>query len=219
VSQRLRGSFAARSRERLRSRLHNPVVPAGQASRPSDDARRAAHTLKKTHGPSPAAAEIPDKLYFRIGEVARLCGVQTYVLRFWETEFPQLKPGKSGTGQRLYRKREVELALRIRRLLYDEGHTIPGARLVFQQEARGRLRIAQPPVGAAPAQVTDVGGGSTANNPQLQLDGVTGTPPLLKVHRLKAELREILGMLSTPPGRPRLVRKENRKSPPELFAD
>src|SRR6201994_5103292 len=79
---------------------------------------------------------IPDKLYFRIGEVAKLCGVEAYVLRFWETEFPQLKPNKSGTGQRLYRKRDVELALRIKRLLYDEGYTIPGARQVFQAEAR-----------------------------------------------------------------------------------
>jgi DNA-binding transcriptional MerR regulator len=80
--------------------------------------------------------EIPDKLYFRIGDVARICEVPAYVLRFWETEFPQLKPNKGGTGQRLYRKRDVELALRIKRLLYDEGYTIPGARQVFQTEAR-----------------------------------------------------------------------------------
>src|SRR5271163_3678002 len=79
---------------------------------------------------------IPDKLYFRIGEVAKLCKVEAYVLRFWETEFSQLKPNKSGTGQRLYRKRDVELALRIKRLLYDEGYTIPGARQAFQAEAR-----------------------------------------------------------------------------------
>ena len=65
--------------------------------------------------PSATRAEplIPDKLYFRIGEVARLCGVETYVLRFWETEFPQMRPNKSGTGQRLYRKRDVELAMRV----------------------------------------------------------------------------------------------------------
>ncbi len=83
-----------------------------------------------------APSEIPDKLYFRIGDVARICEVPAYVLRFWETEFPQLKPNKGGTGQRLYRKRDVELALRIKRLLYDEGYTIPGARQVFQAEAR-----------------------------------------------------------------------------------
>lgn len=83
-----------------------------------------------------APSEIPDKLYFRIGDVARICEVPAYVLRFWETEFSQLKPNKGGTGQRLYRKRNVELALRIKRLLYDEGYTIPGARQVFQAEAR-----------------------------------------------------------------------------------
>src|SRR5271163_4697724 len=96
-------------------------------------------TSMATHLPQQRTAqktEIPDKLYFRIGEVARLCSVAPYVLRFWETEFSQLKPNKSGTGQRLYRKRDVELALRIKRLLYDEGYTIPGARQVFQSEAR-----------------------------------------------------------------------------------
>ena len=79
---------------------------------------------------------IPDKLYFRIGDVAKLCGVETYVLRFWETEFPQMRPGKSGTGQRLYRKRDVEMALRIKSLLYDQGYTIPGARQVLRAQDR-----------------------------------------------------------------------------------
>src|SRR5947209_3247357 len=79
---------------------------------------------------------VPDKLYFRIGEVARLCAVPTYVLRFWETEFAQLKPNKSGTGQRMYRRREVEHALRIKKLLYDEGFTIAGARQQLREEIR-----------------------------------------------------------------------------------
>jgi len=61
---------------------------------------------------------IPDKLYFRIGEVATLCKLPAYVLRFWETEFPQLKPVKSSTGQRMYRRKEVEAVLRIKQLLY-----------------------------------------------------------------------------------------------------
>jgi DNA-binding transcriptional MerR regulator len=90
--------------------------------------------IRKTHPPS--GSEIPDKLYFRIGEVARLCEVPAYVLRFWESEFPQLKPHKGGTGQRLYRRRDVEMALRIKTLLYDEGYTIPGARQVFKSELR-----------------------------------------------------------------------------------
>ncbi len=73
-------------------------------------------------------APIPDKLYFRIGEAARLCSVAPSVLRFWEGEFPQLRPLKGSTGQRLFRRRDLETALRIRSLLYEQGYTIPGAR-------------------------------------------------------------------------------------------
>ena len=89
---------------------------------------------KSSHGSGPPVSEIPDKLYFRIGEVARLCEVPAYVLRFWESEFPQLKPNKGGTGQRLYRRRDVEMALRVKSLLKDEGYTIPGARSVLKAE-------------------------------------------------------------------------------------
>jgi DNA-binding transcriptional MerR regulator len=77
---------------------------------------------------------IPDKLYFRIGEVARLCRLPAYVLRFWETEFSSLKPVKSGTGQRMYRKRDVESVLQIKRLLYEDGFTIAGARAQLREE-------------------------------------------------------------------------------------
>ena len=90
--------------------------------------------IRKTSPPS--GSDIPDKLYFRIGEVAKLCDVPAYVLRFWESEFPQLKPHKGGTGQRLYRRRDVEMALRIKSLLYNEGYTIPGARQVFKAELK-----------------------------------------------------------------------------------
>lgn len=79
---------------------------------------------------------IPDKLYFRIGEVSRLCGLPTYVLRFWETEFPQLKPPKSNTGQRTYRRADVENVVRIKKLLYDEGFTIAGARAQLKAESK-----------------------------------------------------------------------------------
>src|SRR6476646_1212861 len=77
---------------------------------------------------------IPDKLYFRIGEVASLCHLPAYVLRFWESEFPQLKPVKSSTGQRMYRKRDVESVLHIKQLLYDQGFTISGARQQLRAE-------------------------------------------------------------------------------------
>ena len=121
-------------------------------------------------------SDIPDKLYFRIGEVARLCEVPAYVLRFWESEFPQLKPNKGGTGQRLYRRRDVETALRIKTLLYDEGYTIPGARQVFKSELRHR-------------------------EPQLPLlaADLPGAPLL---HGLRRELEAIAAMLSRPIGKP-----------------
>lgn len=119
---------------------------------------------------------IPDKLYFRIGEVARLCGVEAYVLRFWESEFPQLRPNKSGTGQRLYRKRDVEMAMRVRHLLHEEGYTIAGARQLLAHEA----------------------GKSKA--PQLSL--LPGNSPAVqaKLERVRNDLRELLGILSASPG-------------------
>ena len=79
---------------------------------------------------------IPEKLYFRIGEVASLCRLPAYVLRFWETEFPQLKPVKSNTGQRMYRKRDVESVVRIKKLLYEDGFTIAGARVQLREETK-----------------------------------------------------------------------------------
>jgi DNA-binding transcriptional MerR regulator len=79
---------------------------------------------------------IPDKLYFRIGEVADLCRLPAYVLRFWESEFPQLKPVKSSTGQRMYRRRDVENVLHIKKLLYEQGFTIVGARQQLRSETK-----------------------------------------------------------------------------------
>ncbi len=165
------------------------------------------HPIRK-HVPAP---EIPDKLYFRIGDVARLCEVPAYVLRFWETEFPQLKPNKGGTGQRLYRKRDVEMALRIKSLLYDQGYTIPGARQVFKTEARpaelGPVIAPVPEAASAPVETVA---------PRL-------TPPTdlqrdKQLNAIRAELRSLAAMLTKPvsethppaenkvkPMRPRLV--------------
>jgi DNA-binding transcriptional MerR regulator len=98
-------------------------------------ATKTATTKKKTADNN--AVVIPDKLYFRIGEVGDLCGLPAYVLRFWESEFPQLKPVKSGKGQRMYRQRDVENVLRIKKLLYEEGFTIAGARQHLKEEAKG----------------------------------------------------------------------------------
>jgi DNA-binding transcriptional MerR regulator len=87
---------------------------------------------------------VPDKLYFKIGEVSRIVKVKPYVLRYWETEFDLLKPGKAPSRHRLYKKRDVELLLEIKRLLYSEGFTIEGARKKLKQdkkEIRQQLRL------------------------------------------------------------------------------
>jgi len=135
------------------------------------------------HGPGPSVSEIPDKLYFRIGEVARLCEVPAYVLRFWESEFPQLKPNKGGTGQRLYRRRDVEMALRVKSLLKEEGYTIPGARAVLKSEFRQK-------------------------EPQLSLVPEAAAAPNLKQLRgLRRELAAIAALLAHPPGKAAHPRK------------
>ena len=89
-----------------------------------------------TEAAAASLPEIPDKLYFKIGEVSELLGVEPYVLRFWETEFPHLTPKKSGPGHRLYRRKDVELLLRIKHLLYEKRFTIEGARQTLQSEGR-----------------------------------------------------------------------------------
>ena len=130
------------------------------------------HKLAKSTARKPVSGEvmIPDKLYFRIGEVSRLCGLPSYVLRFWETEFNQLKPSKSGTGQRMYRKVDVENVLRIKKLLYDQGFTIAGAR----QQLRAETKRKQSPLPfAVPA------------------------PNRGELKQVRQGLREILGILSS----------------------
>jgi DNA-binding transcriptional MerR regulator len=112
---------------------------------------------------------VPDKLYFRIGEVSDLCRLPAYVLRFWETEFPQLKPVKSTTGQRMYRRKDVEAVLRIKKLLYEEGFTIAGAR----QQLRSDLRVEK-------------------NQAPLPFPSHSAS----ELRRLRHGLEEILGMLS-----------------------
>jgi DNA-binding transcriptional MerR regulator len=83
------------------------------------------------------AVAIPEKLFFKIGEVCELAGVQAHVLRYWESEFPMLAPQKNRAGQRVYRKRDVEMALRIKELLYEDQYTIAGAKKRLTNELRG----------------------------------------------------------------------------------
>lgn len=90
---------------------------------------------------APEAVRIPDRMYFRIGDVAELVGVKPYVLRYWETEFPMISPQKSSTGQRVYRRIDVETVLLIKHLLYRERYSIEGARKRIQELRReGKLK-------------------------------------------------------------------------------
>ena len=98
-----------------------------------------------------SAPELPDKLYFKIGEVARLVGVKPYVLRYWETEFSVLRPGKTRSQHRLYRRKDVEMLLEIRRLLYTERYTIEGAKKRLREGPRpDRTRSEAAPVPTLP---------------------------------------------------------------------
>lgn len=87
---------------------------------------------------------LPEKIYFKIGEVSEIVGVEPYVLRYWETEFELLKPSKAPSKHRLYKKRDVELLLDIKRLLYTEGFTIEGARKKLREakkEEKDQLKL------------------------------------------------------------------------------
>ncbi len=123
--------------------------------------------------------EIPDKLYFRIGEVAKIAGIKPYVLRFWESEFPSLGPKKSGTGHRLFRRKDVELVLEIKRLLYDKRFTIEGARKALDTK---------PKPAASAASRSDV-----ATRLQGDLFASANNAALAEVKR---ELTEILKLIS-----------------------
>jgi DNA-binding transcriptional MerR regulator len=92
--------------------------------------------MSEVAGVAAKTVEIPDKLYFRIGEVGSLLSLEPYVLRYWETEFPSLAPKKSTSGHRLYRRKDVELLLKIKHLLYEKRYTIDGAKQFLQTERK-----------------------------------------------------------------------------------
>ena len=142
--------------------------------------------------------EIPDRLYFRIGDVARICGVEPYVLRFWETQFPNLKPNKGGTGQRLYRRREVELALRIQQLVHQEGYTLAGARQALEAAPRPRIKQGVLPLSNEEAQ--------------KRLEAATAV-----IGRARAELRELARQLAVK--EPTVQRRRSRISAIQSSAD
>ncbi len=102
-------------------------------------AATAASGERQTVSARDATTDVPDRLYFRIGEVSTITGVPPYVLRYWESEFPALQPRKSGGGQRLYRKRDVVMLLEIKKLLYQDRYTVAGARRrLAEREDRAR---------------------------------------------------------------------------------
>jgi DNA-binding transcriptional MerR regulator len=111
--------------------------------------------------------EIPNKLYFRIGEVAKLAGIKPYVLRFWESEFTGLGPKKSGTGHRLYRRKDVELVLEIKRLLYEKRFTIEGARKVLEAKPK-RSDLAAKPAAAPRRQQGELFTGTSSFYQELR---------------------------------------------------
>ena len=147
------------------------------------------------------AVAIPEKLFFKIGEVCELAGVQAHVLRYWESEFPMLAPQKNRAGQRVYRKRDVEMALRIKELLYEDQYTIAGAKKRLTNEIRGGGKL----------KVVGVDENGQAENAPVEFnDGElfsTETPAYTSavaprtaeerqgLKQLAAELRELLSLL------------------------
>jgi DNA-binding transcriptional MerR regulator len=133
--------------------------------------------------------DLPDKIFFKIGEVSKIVGAEPYVLRYWEKEFGAIRPRKSRGGQRLYRRSDVEALLRIRSLLRDEGFTISGARKKLADERRGQGRPDGPqalrPVGAPE---DDAGGGQT---PTLQVDDAQVAALRDEVERLTQECQAL----------------------------
>jgi len=136
---------------------------------------------------------IPSKRYFTIGEVSELCGVKPHVLRYWESEFPTLAPQKNRAGQRVYRKRDVEMALRIKELLYDEQYTIAGAKKRLANDVRtgARLKVVGNEIGDEPQSATLLQEVQSSPNGSRQ-----GTvEDRLALRRIASELRELLGLL------------------------
>jgi len=141
-----------------------------------------------------SASRIPEKLFFRIGEVCDLIKVQPHVLRYWETEFPMLAPQKNRAGQRVYRRKDVEMVLRIRDLLYEEKFTIAGAKKRLLDESRGgasRVRLTEE---AAAQKIEPRTATSVASSP---LDQSTSPQTRGVLRVIKRDLEDLLTRLNT----------------------
>jgi DNA-binding transcriptional MerR regulator len=122
--------------------------------------------------------KIPNKLFFKIGEVCEITDTQPYVLRYWESEFPALAPAKNSSGQRIYRRRDIETVLRIKQLLYEEGFTIAGAKKRLEAEMAGRVETPQP-----------------ANETTGAPPETNGSDRVAALRQVREQLREILTLL------------------------
>ncbi len=126
--------------------------------------------------------QIPKKAHFKIGEVCRITDTQPYVLRFWESEFPSLAPQKTRSGQRIYRREDIEMVLRIKQLLYEESYTIAGARKQLESADAGVPLHSQAPLRAVEPTPEETG------------DGAPGEAER-KLDRIREELQDLLGLL------------------------
>ena len=148
------------------------------------------------------AVPIPEKLFIKIGEVCELAGVQSHVLRYWESEFPMLAPQKNRAGQRVYRKRDVEIALRIKELLYEDQYTIAGAkkRLANDLRAGGKFRVVSSDDTRAD-ESESLSVSSVSDSPSSSTNGTTSAKTAedrKAIRQVAAELRELLSLLEDP---------------------
>lgn len=145
------------------------------------------------------AVAIPEKLFFKIGEVCELAGVQAHVLRYWESEFPMLAPQKNRAGQRVYRKRDVEMALRIKELLYEDQYTIAGAKKRLTNELRGggKLKVVGEEDGHAKSAPAESENGEAFSPPSSYTRTVAPRTAEERqgLKQLASELRELLALL------------------------
>ena len=144
---------------------------------------------------------IPNKLYFRIGEVSKLIGVEPYVLRYWESEFPDIKPSKSKSGQRLYKRRDVEMLLKIKELLYEERYTINGARKRLKDVGKGdEKEVSLPKIeDKVPPRQLEVFSTSAQKSGEMKNDiadkGAVVNSKLLK--KIKGDLQDLLELVKS----------------------
>jgi DNA-binding transcriptional MerR regulator len=175
--------------------MSDPDIANGAAAQSGEDGGVDAGA---SPGIDAETTEIPDKLYFRIGEVARLAAIKPYVLRFWETEFPSLGPRKSGTGHRLYRRKDVEQVLEIKRLLYEKRFTIEGARKFMEDRVRSTAAAASAGAkgkGRGKAARAAAAGAETGAGPAGHQKGLFDGPSPAVLDLVRKELKALAEML------------------------